>query len=536
MSITKILTTKPPGYVVATVAISLAGWLQGHDTGSVGAVTVMPYYIKTFGNLSPIVRGLTVSIIMLTGALPCLYAGQLSNHYGRLRTIMFGAILFCIGAIMQAAASKLGVFIAGRAICGLGLGTWLSNLYVYTAEIAPSARRGTLMATPQLATCLGIMTGHFNAYGSVKIESDMSWRVVYILQAIVALAIAGICLVLPESPRWELLRGRRDRAIHQLKRLDFGQAEAEKDLLGPAAQREIVAQPGPIEGLVMIFRRPYRSRTTLALVYLGMCQLSGIDGVLYYAPTLFAQAGLPETTSSFVASGVSAILMLAITVPALIYVDRYNRRVVTLTGGLILTACMFLIGSLYAADAVSPTSAARYVVVALVFIFALAYSSTWAVVGKLYSSEIQPAATRSAANSVAQGTGFLTNWFVAMITPILLASSSSSAYFLFGGFCIISVIGLWLYMPETRGQSLEAIEAAFAAPVTGGSQAARIIRKWFGRRSVVHSSGSSTTSQDATTAPSTPGTDNIELASALSMPEGVHSNTSARAVRSLEII
>ena len=87
------------------------------------------------------------------------------------------------------------------------------------------------MATPQLATCLGIMTGHFNAYGSVKIESDMSWRVVYILQAIVALAIAGICLVLPESPRWELLRGRRDRAIHSHRAIHGHRAIHSKGLV-----------------------------------------------------------------------------------------------------------------------------------------------------------------------------------------------------------------------------------------------------------------------------------------------------------------
>jgi hypothetical protein len=147
------------------------------------------------------------------------------------------------------------------------------------------------------------------------------------------------------------------------------------------------------------------------------------EGNRYYAPTLFTQAGISAKTSSFLASGLSAILMLCISIPALLLADKVSRRSSIIVGGCILTFCMFTIGTLYASSSVSPQNPTSYLVIALVFIFGLAYSSTWGIVGKIYASEIQPQATRSAASAVAQGLGFFTNWIVAIVTPVLLAKS-----------------------------------------------------------------------------------------------------------------
>jgi len=177
--------------------------------------------------------------------------------------------------------------------------------------------------------------------------------------------------------------------------------------------------------------------------------------------------------------------MLAITVPALLFVDRFTRRSITLIGGLILTFSMFMIGILYASHSVNAHSPARYLVIVLVFIFSLTYAATWAVVAKIYASEIQPAETRSAASCVAQGMGFFTNWLVAVLTPFLLAKSSYGAYFLFGGFCITSIGLLWLYMPETRGMSLEDIERVFAGPASQrGGKVVSLVKRWLGRSGV----------------------------------------------------
>ena len=126
-----------------------------------------------------------------------------------------------------------------------------------------------------------------------------------------------------------------------------------------------------------------------------------------YAPVLFAQAGIPGEQASFLASGLSAILMLAISVPGFLLADKWGRRTSAISGGLILSACMLIIGSLYASSAVHPYGITRWVVVVLVFAFGLTFSATWGIVGKIYASEIQPSNTRAAANCVAQGLSFV---------------------------------------------------------------------------------------------------------------------------------
>lgn len=364
---------------------------------------------------------------------------------------------------------------------------------------------------PQLMACAGICAGYFTCYASVHIESSLSWRAPYIVQAGLGAVLVTSRFILPDSPRWLLFHGQRDKAIQMLKRLDFSTVEAEKDLLGPAAEQQMLARPGPVEGLVMIFRKQYRKRTVLALFTLGMVQLSGIDGVLYCklvtlvrfpehlliaksdAPTLFAQAGLPPTTASFLASGLSAILMLAISIPALLLVDRVSRRTNILVGGALLTTCMLIIGSLYASNSVHATGPARWVVIILVFVFGLTYCATWGVVGKIYASEIQPSVTRSSASCVAQGLNFFTNWIVAITTPVFLANSSFGAYFLFGFLCLSTVLVLAVYMPETRGQSLEAIRESFERPLGSSSRVTSRLRRWVNLQSRASSvsSGSS---------------------------------------------
>lgn len=253
-------------------------------------------------------------------------------------------------------------------------------------------------------TAAAVCIGYFTCYGSVRIESSIAWRLPFVVMAVLGMALTIGCMFLPQSPRWLLSKGMREQAEREIERLDISRAEAEKDYLQAT---QVAPNLSIWDSLTLIFRRPYRKTTTLALVMLGGMQLSGIDGVLYYAPILFAQAGLPSQQASFLASGVSAILMLAVSIVGLLVADRWNRRTAMISGGIILSGCMFLIGSLYAADSVHSYGIGRWVVVVSIFVFALAYCFSWAIVGRIYACEIQPTNTRAAANTVAQGLGFV---------------------------------------------------------------------------------------------------------------------------------
>ena len=151
----------------------------------------------------------------------------------------------------------------------------------YITEIAPRAKRGSLVSLPQLMSAAGICLGYFTCYGSVRIQSTMSWRAPYIIQAALALVLGISCVtVLPNSPRWLMLHGRGREANEAVKKLNIPRVEAERDIL-KVPESGIRLESSPLKGFVMIFQRKYRSRTVLALFVLGMVQLSGIDGVLY---------------------------------------------------------------------------------------------------------------------------------------------------------------------------------------------------------------------------------------------------------------
>jgi len=151
----------------------------------------------------------------------------------------------------------------------------------YAAEVAPATNRGLYMSIVQLNTTFGITLGYFTCYGTVRLPSSLSWRLPFIIQAILATILIIACYFLPSSPRWLVLHGRRDEALRAVERLGIERQEAEKDILNPTGVEHEQLERGYWQGLVMLFRKTYRKRTGLALLMLGGAQLSGIDGVLY---------------------------------------------------------------------------------------------------------------------------------------------------------------------------------------------------------------------------------------------------------------
>ena len=191
-----------PNYVLASVAVSLSGLVNGFDTGSIGAISHMRQFEETMGPLPAVLLGITVSMIMLTGAPPSVFAGHLADRYGRLRVILPGAVLFALGALLQGTARGLGQFVAGRALGGFGQGVFLANAAVYITEIAPYRSRGRLVALPQFMAAAGVCLGYFTCYGTVALPGGLAWRLPYVVQGAVAAGLALACGLLPESPRW----------------------------------------------------------------------------------------------------------------------------------------------------------------------------------------------------------------------------------------------------------------------------------------------------------------------------------------------
>ncbi|RYP62437.1 hypothetical protein DL769_007309 [Monosporascus sp. CRB-8-3] len=475
---------KPPGYIISALVCSLGGFIFGIDTGIIGPVTVMDDFKHYVGDPSPTVHGVIVSSILIPAAFSSFFGGRVADALGRSRGIAIGSLIFALGAALEAGSGHISMFIVGRVIEGVGEGLYFGTLIAYICEISPPRYRGALTTAPQLLTTLGIVTGFFTCYGTVDIRSSFSWRLPFLLLAAYAFLFAAIVFVwLPPSPRWLSLRGRTDEAERTWEKLGVATADREKimnqiegsaiemdsstDADGSLTMATATTRPtrrtlpkSKKDKLLDVFSPDARMRLFLAVFLMGMQQLSGIDGVLYYAPLLFQQAGIDTNQSTFLASGVSAIVIFAVTIPATIYADQWGRRITTILGGLGMTATMFLMGGLYAGGA-GNEGAGRWVIIVCIYLFAVLYCISWAVSIKLYAAEIQPQRTRASATSIAHGSNWITNFLVALFTPSLLAHSSYGAYFLFGACTLFTALVCCVFMPETRGKSLDDIDLAF---------------------------------------------------------------------------
>ncbi|KAL3454705.1 hypothetical protein BJX65DRAFT_315756 [Aspergillus insuetus] len=472
------------------------------DTGIIGPVTVMDGFVEQFGNQSATVHGLLVSSILIPAAVSSFFAGYLADKLGRPKAISIGVFIFGIGAALEAAAVHIAMFVVGRCIEGIGEGLYLGTLVVYICEISPPSVRGALTTGPQLLITLGLVVGFFTCYGTARIQSSMSWRAPFLILACLSTLYSTVAFIwLIPSPRWLTIHGRRDEANAIWDLLGVSHAEREKSEIeqdrgavvqGPVSQHiaimnvptmdvtvSVVQGPQSVKHkLFDIFSKDVRARTALAVFLMTMQQLSGIDGVLYYAPLLFEQAGLGSGDASFFASGVSALVIFAVTIPALVWADRWGRRHSVIYGGVGISLTMFLMGALYAGNAVhAATSAGRWIVIVCIYVFAVIFSLSWAVGIKIYAAEIQPQRTRAGATAVAHGGNWISNFLVALSTPILLSKSSFGAYFLFGGCSMTTALRPTRTMPPRRRAvapaSARAAQPSEAAPGSKTAEASR---------------------------------------------------------------
>ncbi|GKU06693.1 unnamed protein product, partial [Fusarium langsethiae] len=349
ISIVNSVMMKIPLYATAGVATSCVAFLFGMDTGSIGPITTMSSFKNTFGDFSATIHGVIVSTILIPGALTALVAGALAHRFGQVRLISIGSVIFGIGAAIECGAPYLGVFIFGRLVKGIGEGLFLSNVYVQVSEMSPSRVRGIMTALPQFLITSGIVTGYFTCYGTSRLgDSSVTWRLPLAIVAFLGVLLSMVAFMVPPSPRWLLSKGRMDEARVVCRQLGIDEVE-EKELLAqdydtPAGLGGETTLWQDIQNTFKDFRcafsAPYRGRTAFACFLMGMQQFSGIDGVLYYAPILFTQAGLSGEKASFLASGISAVVILAATLPATIFADRWGRRMQSILGGVLIVGLM----------------------------------------------------------------------------------------------------------------------------------------------------------------------------------------------------
>ncbi|KAJ7018387.1 general substrate transporter [Mycena alexandri] len=448
-----------PTYVWPALFTALGGFLWGFDTGSIGPIIVMAQFEEQFGSISATVQGLFVSSIIATAALSSMFSGALSDRISRTYTISLGAFIFSAGCAIACSARALPQLFIGRCITGFGEGIFISSITVYVIEISPASKRGRNMTVVQLFNTVGVASGYFTCFGTVKHAGSFSWRLPLGLQAVVAIILAIGTPFFPHSPHWLLSVQRPADAEAATVMLGLQLTEIRKQ--GEADRpATVVAKQTLKQQAKALWSKDVRFRTFFGLFLMGMQQACGIDAVLYYAPVLFQQAGLSSTSASFLASGVSGIVMVVLTAGSLFFQDKWARRTQMIGGGSVIAGTMLVMGALYASNA-AQTQSGKRTLIALIYVFIAAFISSWAVVIRVIASEIQPKRTRAPATSLAQCFSWAINWVIAFSTPLFLARSSSGPYFMFGICSLVTVLVCAVFQPETKGISLDALDQGF---------------------------------------------------------------------------
>ena len=445
------LATTPRSVRIALVA-ALGGFLLGFDATVIsGAVPFIRAAFGLGGAAGSLALGWAVSSLGWGAMAGNLCTGALSDRYGRRSVLLLTAILFLGSSLLAATAHSFPMFILARVLGGLAVGAAILVAPMYIAEIAPPERRGLLVSMNQLMIVIGISASFFSN-DLILTTGPGSWRWMLGVEAIPALVFLALLTAVPESPRWLLARGRRAEALEVMRAVRGREAEQELEAIAAAPARH-----GSWSALL---GRRMRFVLVFAAGLAFFQQITGINAVLYYLPTIFAQAG-GGLASAFHQAAIVGAVNLGMTLIAMRWIDRLGRKPLLVIGTSGMTAALLTIGWAFRAGtgaAAAPTLHPMLVLAAIVvFVAAFAISLgpvTWVMVAEIFPNE-----QRALALSIVGFWNSLVSATVTLLFPWELAHWGASGTFLGYGVLAMGALAFVLLLgPETRGKTLEEIE------------------------------------------------------------------------------
>jgi sugar porter (SP) family MFS transporter len=435
---------------LATAVAALGGMLFGYDIGVISGAIL---FVKKDFSLSPGLEEIVVSSVLLGSLIGAMAGGMLADQWGRRKLLIIAAIVFVLGAIGAALAPDTGYLIAARVVAGIAIGVASFVAPLYISEIAPVAIRGKLVSVNQVALTSGIVISYLIDYAFADAQA---WRWMFAMAVVPAAAFGIGLLFIPESPRWLVGRGLLDKAravLHKIRTPD--QVEAEFSQIQQSAQQ----QKGNWSELLSPILRP------AMIVGVGLAvaqQITGINTVIYYAPTIFKFAGLSSASVAILASVGVGIVNVALTVVAMQLIDRIGRRPLLLISLAGMSLSLLVLGLAFKLPQLS--GSLGWIAVTSLMLYVGSFAVGLGPVFWLILSEIYPLRIRGRAMSV----GTVANWSANLIVALSFLTlthvmGKPATFWLYG---IVS-IGAWLFafflVPETKGKTLEQIEAHWRA-------------------------------------------------------------------------
>ncbi|MCX5253927.1 sugar porter family MFS transporter [Streptomyces canus] len=444
---------------VITIIATFGGLLFGYDTGVINGA--LPYMTDDLG-LTAVTEGMVTSSLLLGAALGAVIGGRLSDARGRRRTILALAVLFFVGALGCTLAPTTAVMVVARFVLGLAVGGASVTVPVYLAEVSPAERRGALVTRNELM----IVSGQLLAFTSNAIiaraggESGGVWRWMLVIATVPAVVLWFGMLVMPESPRWLASRTRFDEALEVLKQVRSRQrAEAELAEVSALAVKEEEQRLG---GWQDMKSTPWIRK--LMFVGFGIAivqQITGVNTIMYYGTQILTDAGF-AADSALTANIANGVISVLATFVGIWLLGRVPRRPMLMTGQAGTTAALLLIGVF---SLVLPSGDGRaYAVLAMTVTFLAFQQGAISPVTWLMLSEIFPMRMRGFGMGVAAVVLWLTNFVIGLVFPSLVSGIGiSNTFFLFVVAGVFSIVFVKRCVPETKGRTLETLEAELRA-------------------------------------------------------------------------
>ena len=438
--------------VVWTAAITaLGGLLFGYDTGVVSGALLFLH--TSFGNVSSFDKELVTGLLLVGAAVGAFGSGRLSDRIGRRPVILLTASVFVAGVLGAAFSPELWVLIALRFVIGLAVGSASMAVPLYISEVAPPRVRGALVSFNQLALTMGILAAFLVDYA---LSSSAAWRLMFGLAAIPAVLLFVGMLTQAESPVWLVTHGREAAARKVLVRVRSRDHDIDGEI------NEIRALVDRTSSYRELLRPDVRKLVVIGVLLAVFQQITGINTVIYYAPTLLHQAGLGNSASLLANVG-NGIVNVGMTVVAIRLIDRVGRRVLLIGGTAGMAVALFVVAATFAVSGNTLGHTAAIVAVASLAVYTGSFAIGLGPVFWLLISEIYPARIRGKSMSIATMANWGANFVVAISFLTLLNTiSNAGTFFLLGFFSLVALTYFWRRVPETKGLSLEEIEREMA--------------------------------------------------------------------------
>ena len=433
---------------IAALFAALGGLLFGYDTGVISGALI---FIKRDFSLTTIAEEIVVSGVLLGATIGAIIGGRLADRFGRRRILLVTATIFGVGALASALSPSPAVLIISRIVLGVAIGLASTTVPVYLAEVSPPNARGWIVSLFQLAVTAGIVSAYLVDYA---FASAGGWRWMLGLAVAPALVFGAGMFFLPETPRWLIRSGRHKIARSVLLRIrDNVDVDLEiTDIQTSLAQQE---ECGTWTDLLHRHVRP------ALIVGLGLAvfqQVTGINTVIYYAPKILQSAGFASASGAILATAGVGVVNFAMTIVAMLLVDRAGRRPLLLVGiaGMIVTLAILAFS--FHATSTNLASIAVVCLMGYVASFAISLGPIfWLLIAEIYPLKVR---------GLAEGTAATFNWASNLIVSLTFLTlleklGPSSTFALYALASVASWLFAYYLVPETKGRTLEQIETSW---------------------------------------------------------------------------